>query len=188
MEQVTEPELAIRATSVRVAALVGAGRPDEALRIGEPILRDVDPDEPEEFAHLAASVCRARKARGATADEIFAFALEALDSYDRSNPQLLALIRNADNRYSASAKYFRMTVDAKIPFTDPLSRVGRGYIVNYDVVADSVEEALSYVERMEAPAVRGNLLVDEHEILEDRPTDPKGVYKRTDRHFYEVED
>ena len=59
---------------------------------------------------------------------------------------------------------------------------------NYDVVADSVEQALTFVERMEAPAVRGLLLVEEHEVLEDRPDDPKGVYKRTERHYYERED
>jgi tetratricopeptide (TPR) repeat protein len=187
-EQVTEPDLVVRTTSVRVTALAAAGRCDEAVRIGEAILSEVDSDEAEELAYLAASVGGARMAQGAASEEVFAFALHALDEYDRSNAQLLALIRNADNQYSATAKYYRMTVDAKIPFTDPLSRLGEGYIVNYDVVADSVDQALAFVERMETPAVRGNLLVDEHEVLEDRPDDLKGVYKRTARHYYERED
>jgi tetratricopeptide (TPR) repeat protein len=58
----------------------------------------------------------------------------------------------------------------------------------YDVVADSVEQALTFVERMEATAVRGNLLVEEHEVLADRSDDPKGVYKRSVRHYYDREE
>ncbi len=188
-DQVTDPELALRAASTRVATLVGAGRFDEALRIGEALLDDtVDSDELEELGHLAASVGRARLARGTPAPEVVTFAIDALDEYDQSNAQLLALIRDADNQYSPLAKYYRMTVDAKIPFTDPMARMGEGYVVNYDVVADSVEQALTFIERMEAPAVRGLLLVGEHQALEDRPDDPKGVYQRTARYYYERDD
>jgi tetratricopeptide (TPR) repeat protein len=187
VEQVTEPDLAIHAVSVLVTALVGVGKVDEAVGVGEAALRKGAPDDSEEFAYLAASVGRARLARGESAREIVAFAIDALDDYDRSNAGLLALIRDADGQCSAVAKYYRMTVDAKIPVTDPLSQRGEGYVVNYDVVADSVDEALAFVERMETPVVRGNLFVDEHEALEDRPTDPKGVYKRTARHYYDRE-
>jgi tetratricopeptide (TPR) repeat protein len=187
-EQVTDPDLALRTASARVTALAGLGRFDEALRIGEAILTTVDPDEPEELAYLAASMGSARLGRGTPAEEVIAFAVDALDQYDRSNTQLLALIRDADNQRSAAAKYYRLTVDAKIPFTDPLSQLGQGYIVNYDVVADSVDEALPFIERMEAPTLRGLLVVDEHEILEHRPDDPKGVYARTPRHYYARED
>jgi hypothetical protein len=82
----------------------------------------------------------------------------------------------------------RVTANARIPFRDPLSELGTGYIVSYDVVADSVDEALAFVERMEAPAVRGNLRIDGHEVIEARPDDPKGVYRRSDRFYYAHED
>jgi tetratricopeptide (TPR) repeat protein len=188
VEQVIDPDLAIRAASVRVDALTGAGRFDEAVGIAEGTLGEGDTDESEELASLAASIGRARMARGAPAEATVALATVALDKYDRSNAELLALIRDADRQYSATAKYYRMTIDAKIPFTDPLFQHGAGYIVSYDVVADSVEQALTFVERMEATAVRGNLLVEEHEVLADRSDDPKGVYKRSVRHYYDREE
>jgi tetratricopeptide (TPR) repeat protein len=194
VDQVTDAELAVQSASARVTALAGAGRLDEAIRVGEAALSADDPRDSDDsresadLADLAASVGRAREGHGAPAEEIVAFAIAALDEYERSNTRLLSLIRDADNRYSPTAKYYRMTVDAKIPFTDPLFQEAKGYVVNYDVVADSVEEALAFVERMEEPAVRGNLIVDEQEILEDRPEDPKGVYKRTARHYYQIED
>jgi tetratricopeptide (TPR) repeat protein len=187
VDQVTDPDLAIRAAGVRVDALAGAGRPDEALRAGEAALSGCESDDAESLGYLAASMVRARRHQGASAQEIFGLALAALDEHDRSNPGLLALIRDADNQYSATAKYFRLTIDAKIPFTDPRYVQTKGYVVNYDVVADSLEEALDFVRRMEAPVHSGNLLVDEHEVLVDPSQDPKGVYKRTARHYYETE-
>lgn len=186
-EQVTDPDLAIRAASVRVDALAGAGQLDEAIRLGEATLSKNDTDEAGEVASLVASIGRARLRQGATAQQIFDLALAALDAYDLSNRALLALIRDADNQYSATAKYYRMTIDAKIPFTDPQYRQSQGYIVNYDVVADSLDEALTFIERMEDPVVVGNLLVDEHEVLEERSGDPKGVYKRTPRYYYKAD-
>jgi hypothetical protein len=68
---------------------------EEAVRFGEALLAEKPSEDPEELAGLAASVGSARLARGATADEILAFARDALDADDRSNLQLLALIRNA---------------------------------------------------------------------------------------------
>jgi tetratricopeptide (TPR) repeat protein len=186
--QVTGPELATRALSARVEALAGLGRFDEALRAGEAALREAATDDAAELGSLAASLVRARAKGGASAEETIASAVAALEEYDRSNAELLWLIRHADEQYSPAAKYYRMMIDAKIPFTDPLARHGRGYIVNYDVVADSVEEALAFVARMEPPAVRGNLLVDEQEVLADRPEEPKGVYKRSERHYYRREE
>ena len=100
-------------------------------------------DETEGLASLVASIGRVRLRQGATAAEILELALAALDKYDTSDAELLALIRSADNLYSKDAKYYRMTVDAKIPFTDPQYQEAKGYIVNYDVVSDSVAEDTS---------------------------------------------
>ncbi len=154
-EQVTDPDLGIRAASARVTALVAAGRLDEAMSIGDATLATADSDESDELAYLAASLGRARMASGIPVQEIVAFAIHALDEYDRSNDELLALIRDADNQYSATAKYYRLIIDVKIAFTDPQFQPGVGYFVNYDVVADAVEEALTFVERMESAVVRG---------------------------------
>jgi tetratricopeptide (TPR) repeat protein len=184
LDQIPTSDLTLPVGSARVHALVASGQVGEALRIGQALLAQGGSEDPAAMAQLAAAVGSARLAQGATADEILAFALDALEAYERSNLQLLALIRTADGQRSAAAKYFRVTVDARIPSRDPLSQLGGGYIVKYDLVADSVAEALGFVERMEAPAVRGNLRVSDHEVVEDRPDDPKGVYRRSDRFYY----
>ncbi len=158
------------------------------VEAGRRHLDEAEADESPDLAWLAASTGRARLKQGATAEDVVAFAVRTLEQYDHSHRGLLALIRDADNRYSTAAKYFRMSVDAKIPFTDPAFRKYRGYIVNYDVVAETIDEALTFVARMEEPSVQGNLIVGEHQILADRSEDPKGVYKRTWRHYYERED
>lgn len=188
LDQVTDPTPRLRAASARVGALAGLGRLDEAIGHGQSTLAEAQDELSEDHSFLAAAIARARLKRGDTAADIFAFALAALEDYERSNRSLLAVIRDADNAYSLEAKYYRMTIDAKIPFTEPRYREHKGYIVNYDVVADSVAEALRYVARMEDPVVRGNLALLEHEILEDRPNEPKGVYFRTARHYYAVDE
>jgi hypothetical protein len=168
--------------------LADLGRLDEAIGHGQTMLTEAQDESSEDHAQLAAAISRARLQRGDAAAEIFAFAFAALEDYDWSNGALLAIIRDADNAYSPEAKYYRMTIDAKIPFTDPQYREHKGYVVNYDVVADSVVEALRYVERMKDPIVRGNLVLLEQEILEDRREDPKGVYDRTVRHYYAADE
>ncbi len=188
LEQLVDPEWQYRKASAKVTALIGLGRIEEAIQVGEAALPSPGDEASPDLGYLASAIARARTARGDPADRIFEYASTALERYDRSNRALLAAIRNADARYSSGAQYYRMTVDAKIPFTSPLYREAKGYIVHYDVVADTLEEALRYVERMEDPVVRGNLLVDEHEILEERPEDPKGVYRRSDRYYYARED
>lgn len=193
LEQLADQEWHYRKASAQITALVGLGRVAEAITVGEAALDTVaegpvDDERSEEIGYLAGALARARVTRGDPAEQIFTFAAAALEAYDWSNRQLLAAIRDADHRYSSNAKYFRMTLDAKIPFTEPLYRKAKGYMVSYDVVADSLSEALAFVERMEEPMVRGNLIVEAHEVLEHQSSEPKGVYKRTLRHYYESEE
>jgi tetratricopeptide (TPR) repeat protein len=186
--QTTDPDLAVRAASVRVNALVGMGQPDDALRVGHGALTEIDTGDPEDFAVLAASVAEAQMAQGVPAKELLVFVLNALEQYDPTCKQLLVLVRIADDQYSVNARYYRIMIDARMPFIDPESGESEGYIVTYDVVADSVDEALTFIDRLEDPVVRGKLIVSEHEALEDRPDSPKGVYRRTPRFYYSDDD
>jgi tetratricopeptide (TPR) repeat protein len=184
LEQVTDAELQLQAIGTRVSALQELGRTEEALRLAGTTLEETDSDDGEELAGLAARIGRMRWKQSVPAEELRADALAALDRYDLSNRQLLALIRDLHNAYSADAKYFHLLLEAKVPFTNPRYKDFKGYFVSYDVVADTLEEAIAFVEGMEDPAVRGNFVVDECEVLEERPTDPKGVYKRSARTYY----
>ena len=186
---VEDPELASRAAAIEVEALIRAGRFDEAVLAGEAALAasEAKVDDPDELAPLAASVGRARWKRGAGPAEVFAFVLESLERYDPTNKDLLRLVRDVDDQHSATAQYHRLLVEARIPFTSPQYQKWRGYVVSYDVRADSLDEALSLVARMEPAELRGNLRIEEQEVLAGPSDDPKGVYARSVRHYYERE-
>ena len=61
------------------------------------------------------------------------------------------------------------------------------FFATYDVVADSVEEALDFVRGLEPDGASRTLKVEESEELESRPMEPKGVYARTGRVLFSGE-
>ena len=80
-----------------------------------------------------------------------------------------------------------MLIHAKIPEGSSLVRHGRGFYTTYDVVADSPEEGLGFVQSIEDEELRSGLIVEEFESLEPRSEEPKGVYRVTSRMYYENE-
>ena len=143
--------------------------------------------DPDELASLAASVGRARWKRGASPAEVFAFVLQSLETYDPTNKELLCLVRDVDDQRSATNQYHRVMIEARIPFTSPEYKKWQGYVVSYDVRADSLDESLELIARMEPVELRGNLRIEEDEVLDGPSDDRKGVYARSVRHYYERE-
>ena len=52
-----------------------------------------------------------------------------------------------------------------------------GFYTSYDVVADSVEEALRLLKRFEPREIRDSVRVESCEDVEARPDERKGVYR-----------
>jgi hypothetical protein len=139
-------------------------------------------------AWLAEAIGRARIKLGVPHEEIIALAVSALETWNRGNRGLLALIRGVDAQHSDAALYYRMTVEVKDPSADSEHEEATGYFVTYDVVADTIAEALQFVQRLEDPSVHDNLVVHEHQSFQDHPKELKGVYSRIGKVYYGNED
>jgi hypothetical protein len=63
-----------------------------------------------------------------------------------------------------------------------------GFLTHYEVVAESLEEALRYVVALESQISADDLEVTEHEVVSERPGELKGVYQRGGRVFYKSVD
>jgi tetratricopeptide (TPR) repeat protein len=100
----------------------------------------------------------------------------------RNETEALTLIRNIENRRTPQAKYYRLLIEGDWPeeIEDKKARLRpAGFFTTYDVVADSKEEAFTYVCGFEPEEMRDSLKIEECEVLEKRPDGPKGVYRIT---------
>lgn len=189
LDDVAAPEHGQRVARARVLALVGLGRDDEAERIALGLLcsssdaagiSGADPrdDEEEDQAEgwLAAEVAKVRLRRGIDREEVRAFLAESLFG-TRGHDAQLALIRDIDGEYSADAKYYRVNLHATAPEGVALPDGIGGYLSSIDVVADSPDEALGYIRRVQVIEPFTQWVLNTCSVLESRPSDPKGVYR-----------
>lgn len=186
LDCVCEPELHLEVVATRIDALIGMGRIDEASRLGLTTLAEQldDETEGELMGYIAASICRIRLKQKEDKELIREFAIKSLQ-YHHNSPSLLAVIRDIGARYSPRAMYYRMFLHAKIHVTNSLDDTVKGFYVNYDVVADDSMEALEFILKFENDEEIENLSIEEIEALEHRPDDPKGIYWRSFRFYYE---
>ncbi|HEV2846025.1 MAG TPA: hypothetical protein VG477_14320 [Thermoanaerobaculia bacterium] len=126
----------------------------------------------------AVKLARLRLERGDPKPEIRALALQWLEK-DLGNDDLLKLIRDIDSLYSETAQYYRLLIRGRLS-------EGEGFYSNWHVIADSLEEALDFIKVIDSPPAP--LSIDEWEILRSRTNDPKGVYWRSGRVYFEDED
>ena len=60
-----------------------------------------------------------------------------------------------------------------------------GFWRKYDVVANDEDEAMEFIRRVEPEHIRDTLRLDEAEIVDAAPDQPKGVYWCTSYAFYQ---
>jgi tetratricopeptide (TPR) repeat protein len=190
LDMVGEPGLSLRAAVARITALEGMGRIDEALSVADACLAKEweEEDVSEWLSYIAASQGRMRLGKGCSPNSVRRSAMNALEEFG-SDGDLLALIRDIDGCYSTEAQYFRLLIHAKVAADQSMHQEAKGYFVSYDVVAETPERALVWVQEFEcADSVPATLCIEEEEVLEERPGDPMGVYWRSGRCYYMDED
>jgi len=188
LDKIDEKELGLEKSEARFYSLLGLNRIDEAINLADRILKKT-PDEDsnlELFGRIAAALGRLRLKQGKPKEEVRKWSAEALKTYGYSD-RLLTLIRDIDELYSETAKYYRLQIHGRIPPTSPRYSWARGFYTTCDVVADNSAEALSFIREFEDEDVQGNLFIEEEKIVEPRPNDFKGVYWHTGYTFYERE-
>lgn len=95
------------------------------------------------------------------------------------------MIRDLDNVYSDRAGYYRLLVHGKFPETESPGLDVRGFFCTCDVVADSPAEALQFIQRLDRREPIAGLAIEESQVLEPRPRDPKGVYWCSGRTYHD---
>lgn len=189
LELINDDEFRLHITEITLTAYKGKGLINEAIELAENTIASWNGDETngDIVGRIAASLGRMWISQGKAKSEVREWAFNSLE-YDETNSMLLALIRDIDDKYSDSAKYFRLFVHCMIPFTHPSYGEAIGYFVTYHVVADTKDEALLFASEFEDEDFRMNLTIEESEILEPRPDSPKGVYWYSERAFYESDE
>lgn len=189
LEKIDDKDLLLYISEARISALKGLNKIGEAISLANQVLNELyDKDKHSEMQdRIAAALGSLRLMSGEVKEVVRKWAIDSTKNHPRSR-MLLALIRDIDAKYSETANYYRLLIHGIIPITSPRYREAKGFYTTYDVVADNVNEGLQFIREFEHDDVKGNLFVDEEEILEQRPNDPKGVYRRNAYSFYEKED
>lgn len=182
-----------RTRSLEALLLHEMGKNARALRIAETAfhrLRQKDEEflwrNNEETALIFSQLGKVFWESGPQKQRAIECVQQSLD-FNRSEKNALTLLRNINALYSPKSKYFRLLVEGE--WFEPLENakgklMSAGFMASYDVVAENREEALSLLSELEPEQVRASLKINESEVLEKRPQDPKGVYRMTGRGFY----
>lgn len=186
VEQVEDEELADQRASLEIDAKIDLGQLDAAETLARQIIDSVEVDDPdaedfdlEDYERVASAwiaLARISLARGQPEADAREYLLQAYQ-IDPGNSDVLWYLREIDNELSASAKYYRLVLRGIFGAGDPFYQDAQGFWAKYDVVSDTVEEALRYIRRVERARPCRFLEVDECEILETAEDQPKGVYQ-----------
>lgn len=175
-----EEDFYYKSLGMRMALLKHAGRVDDAVALAREVLGEMTGARHiEGEAEAASLLCLGRALLYARGDTKAALAC-ALRSYRKDRDMLsLGLVREIQARPAASAKWFNLMVQLERQGATPALRV-------YSVVADTEEEALSFVRLLEgeggegAPPLTGMTLVRADAEDTGGKLDLKGVIQATD--------
>jgi tetratricopeptide (TPR) repeat protein len=185
LDSADDEELRLELASARIQVLQEAGRLDEALEAAAEAMQwEYDPERDGPcLARIVAMISRVQMQQGRHKDGIRRRLLDALEWADHSNPEVLAAIRDLDGRYSPDAQYFRLELSTRLLESDDETGEADtiGLFVEYDVVAESVEQAIGWIGDFEPEISRDAWTVESSEAIEPRPDEPMGVYWRACR-------
>ncbi|MBW3622482.1 MAG: tetratricopeptide repeat protein [Armatimonadetes bacterium] len=177
LEQVTDEDLYLPVMAVRTESLNALERYEETLALASDFL-DTEAETEQERHFLARLLTALALAywKGRNDKEGALLCLKAALEWDKNCQKAFWLLRQLDGEISPSAKYYRVLVEGVWPEPFEGETVAPGFFTSYDVVADSREEALAYIRRIEPDEVGESLRIEEAKALEKRPDEPKGVY------------
>ena len=187
VELVKDPELSARAAGIRINVLVDLGRPVEALEVAEKLLSELDTDtaDDELIGDVHAQLAELRLRSGVAEDDVRELLMTGL-CYDQNNASILSSIRELANQTSPAAQYFRILLHGPLRQEEDLDTNAIGFFAPFDVVADTLQEALAIIRGFEESPSLFHAGVDEYEILESRPDGLKGIYSRGTWHLYDT--
>ncbi|MCU0723341.1 MAG: hypothetical protein MUC63_06970 [Planctomycetes bacterium] len=105
---------------------------------------------------------------------------------DPGGKRALWLQREMDSRTSNKAKYYRIMVEGRFPEGVTESGKALGFFRNFEAAAESLEEALEFVRRIELPEAAGSLTVAEVETMRNPKGNPLGLYEVGPYHMFPI--
>jgi tetratricopeptide (TPR) repeat protein len=178
----TSDDSAVAAARVRAAILLEQEHPEAAAAAAQAgLARVADDMSSVDVAPLHAALAKAEWMKGNN-DAALHQAWEAV-ALDSSEVTALWIIREIEGEYSSEAKHFRVIIHGRDEGFE-----ADGFWRKYDVVADDEEEAMRFIRRVEPEHIRPTLRLDEAQVMDTTPDQPKGVYSCTSYAFYQESD
>jgi len=179
-------ETVLYAARVRAEILLETERPEAAAAAAQAGLARVDDDTASDaIAPLHAAMAKAAWMKG-DRDAALRHAWEAIEH--QADETALWLIREIEAQYSNDAKFYRVSVEGRVPAGSFEDDAARGFFRKYEVVADDEQEAMRFVARVEQEIFRDGLRATEIEMLDDASDQPKGVYWVSAHLFFPQDD
>jgi Tfp pilus assembly protein PilF len=188
-ESIDAPDLKNKTKVLRLSLQNATGHHDEAINFANGLVSEMlaEPDMPDEdmqdlaraYAELGRAYWEGKYDRQASWEN----AWKALE-WDRSDNTALWLVREIISRKSPGSKWYKLVVEGKWHFPLEPDKDPPGFITTYEVVADSVEDALAFAQDLEPVEVRPSMKVESQEDMGNFPDNQQGVYWRSAYGFY----
>ncbi|HRV80228.1 MAG: hypothetical protein H6830_08295 [Planctomycetes bacterium] len=179
---IQDPDLQFEVAAARINTLGRLGHKEQALEVAQALLQQTPLCASDEDAwfYVAVLELRMRFEAGLEPEVVRQEALDLLRE-ESDNEHVLTLLRDTRGERSKDNRYLRLLVHGN----DAQGEVAAdGFYVPYDVVAENSEDALQYIEEIEATRGFDHLEIEECEVLAKRTKDPKGVYLFGGRAYY----
>lgn len=183
-DEVNSPAWNMKVRTLRCSLLNSSGRYEEAAQIANANIaemlgqQEITDDEMQDLAQNYSELGRAYWLGKKDGNAAFENACRALE-WDRSDASALWLIRELMQRKSPSSRWFRLEVSGQWHFALEPDQLPPPFISSFDIVADSVDEALRYAQNIEPPEVRQSMVVTSIEDKGAHPEHIQGVYWRS---------
>lgn len=96
---------------------------------------------------------------------------------NHKNSDTLYLIRQIENKSSNTGKYYHILLEGVWSKALQDNCEKQGFFINYYVVAENLDQALTFIKRIEPKEYYSSISINEYEILEEDCNDLLGIYE-----------
>ncbi len=183
-DAISNPTWGIKVRTLRTSLLNSAGRHEEAAQIANANItemlgqQEISDDEMQDLSQNYSELGRSCWLGRRDGNAAFENACRALE-WDRSDANALWLIRELMALKTPSSRWFRMEVSGQWHFPLEPDQLPPPFISSFDIVADTVDDALRFARNIEPPEVRPSMVVTSVEDRGPHADHMQGIYWRS---------
>ena len=179
LQQLQHPEVLLEAFELKLSVLSSYNKAELLLELAEEELETLPVPEDEQAAAAMARICIyiAKAGWDTDAEEamIRHYLREAI-FYDRTNEEILWLMREINPQFSDDAKVFGLLVVGTTAAEPDTGEDGAEFNCIYSLVADTAIEGLDFIREFEPTINPDSLQILDQEETENEEDLPKGLY------------